>query len=169
MLFRSALERLVGLLDSRSTEVREAARSSLAEFNFTRFRTMFDLLDEHSARATGILVHKVDSSVPQKLAEDLAAPSITVKLRAIEMALAMDAADDVRQPLLELSRHENLTVRKEVIRALGHCRGNQVAVVLKSAALDHNHSIAEAAEQSLAELEHQLATSGALGIERRTS
>src|SRR5204862_2209801 len=44
----NALQRLVALLDSRAPEVREAARSSLAEFNFTRYRTMFDLLDEQS-------------------------------------------------------------------------------------------------------------------------
>ena len=41
---------LFGSLDSRSVEVRDAARSSLAEFNFVRYRTMFDLLDEESAR-----------------------------------------------------------------------------------------------------------------------
>ena len=41
-----ALQRLVALLDSPSSEVRDAARSSLAEFNFIRYRAMFDLLDE---------------------------------------------------------------------------------------------------------------------------
>lgn len=157
-----ALERLVGLLDARSPEVREAARSSLAEFNFTRYRTMFDLLDEHAAHSTGILVHKVDPSAPQKLAEDLAAPSITVKLRAIEMALAMDAADDIRQPLIDMVRHENLTIRKEVIRALGRCHGDHVAAALQAAADDSNHSIAETARESLNEFQRRNVASPSL-------
>jgi hypothetical protein len=148
-----ALQRLVVLLDSRSTEIRDAARSSLAEFNFTRYRTMFDLLDEQSARTTGVLVHKVDHSVQQKLTEELLSPSKSAKLRAIEMAVAMEATEDVRQQLIELVAHENVAVRKEAVAALAHCRGEQVAATLKIASTDPNSSIAEAAQRSLAQLQ----------------
>jgi hypothetical protein len=144
-----ALKRLVSLLDSRSTEIRDAARSSLAEFNFTRYRTMFDLLDEHSARTTGLLVHKVDQSAGQKLIEELMSPSVSAKLRAIEMALAMEAANDVRQQLTELAHNENVSVRKEAVAALAHCRGEKVAEALKLAAADANPTIAEQAKRSL--------------------
>jgi hypothetical protein len=147
-----ALQRLVALLDSRAPEVREAARSSLAEFNFTRYRTMFDLLDEQAAHTTGVLVHKVDHSVQQKLAEELASPSITNKLRGIEMALAMEATNDIRRQLIDLVRHENLAVRKEAVAALAFCHGDPVIAAIKSAAADSNHSIAEVARQSLATL-----------------
>lgn len=147
-----ALQRLVALLDSRLPEVREAARSSLAEFNFTRYRTMFDLLDEQSARTTGVLVHKVDHLAHQKLAEELLSPSITSKLRGIEMALAMEATDDVRQQLIELVGHENASVRKEAVVALANCRGDLVVTTLKLAATDPIHSIAEAGQQSLAKV-----------------
>jgi NACalpha-BTF3-like transcription factor len=137
------------LLDAPSPEVRDAARSSLAEFNFTRYRTMFDLLDEQSARTTGVLVHKVDHSVQQKLAEELGSPSITTKIRGIEMAVAMEATNDVSQQLIDLAGHENLAVRKEAITALANCRGDLVIATLKLAAADSNHTIAEAAKQSL--------------------
>jgi HEAT repeat protein len=148
-----ALQRLVALLDSRSSEVRDAARSSLAEFNFTRYRTMFDLLDEQSARTTGVLVHKVDRSVPEKLSEELSSPSISTKLRGIEMAIAMQATNDVRQQLVDLASHlENVAVRKEAILALANCHGDLVLTTLKLAAADAIHSIAEAAQQSLAKL-----------------
>lgn len=148
----NALQRLVALLDARSPEVREAARSSLAEFNFTRYRTMFDLLDEHSARTTGILVHKVDHSAQQKLIEELTSPSLTNKLRGIEMAVAMDATNDVREQLIDLAHHESLSVRKEAITALAHCSDNQVVSTLKAAAADSHHLIAEAAQASLAKI-----------------
>jgi hypothetical protein len=116
--FPDALQRLVALLDSPSSEVRDAARSSLAEFNFTRYRTMFELLDEHSAHTTGVLVHKIDPSVQQKLAEELLSPSITIKLRGIEMAVAMEATNDVQQQLIDLVAHENVAVRKDSVVAL---------------------------------------------------
>ncbi len=148
-----ALQRLVALLDSCSPEVRDAARSSLAEFNFTRYRTMFDLLDEQAAHTTGMLVHKVDPSARPKLVEELSSPSITSKLRGIEMAVAMGATDDVRQQLIELVHYENVAVRKEAVAALAHCNSREVVASLELAANDANASIAEAAQRSLAQLQ----------------
>ena len=151
--FRTHLQRLVALLDSRLPEVRDAARSSLAEFNFTRYRTMFDLLDEQSAHTTGVLVHKVDHTRSSRnWPKNSLSPSITTKLRGIEMAIAMEATNDVRQQLIDLVSHENVAVRKEAVVALANCHGDPVIATLKSAAADPNHSIAEAAQQSLAKL-----------------
>jgi HEAT repeat protein len=155
-----ALQRLVALLDSRLPELRDAARSSLAEFNFTRYRTMFDLLDEHSARTTGILVRKVDHSVQQKLAEELGSPSLTTKLRGIEMAMAMEATTDVREQLIELTSHENVSVRKEAVTALANCEGEAVISAVKRATADPNHIVAEAAQQSLGKLQSEKSTAG---------
>ena len=154
-----ALQRLVVFLDSRSAEVRDAARSSLAEFNFIRYRSMFDLLDEESARTTGKLVHKIDATASQKLLEDLVSPSLTTRLRGIEMAIAMAAADDVQPQLMELARHENGTVRKEAVLALGHCTGGDNLQALEAATHDLVGSVAEAARQSLARVKRE--TTGA--------
>jgi HEAT repeat protein len=155
-----ALQRLVALLDSRSPEVRDAARSSLAEFNFTRYRTMFDLLDEQAAHTTGVLVRKVDHSVQQKLAEELSSPSVTMKVRGIEMAIAMEATNDVQQQLIDLAGHENVAVRKEAVTALAHCSGDAVVAALKAAAADPHHSIAEAARHSLINLPQEPTVAG---------
>jgi hypothetical protein len=159
-----ALQRLVALLDSRLPEVRDAARSSLAEFNFTRYRTMFDLLDEHSAKTTGVLVRKVDDTASQKLIEELASPSIATRLRAIEMALAMEAADDVRPQLIELVGHESVTVRKEAVAALAWCHGEEVVSILTRAATDSNHDIAETAQLSLAQVRRGASMAGAAPV-----
>jgi HEAT repeat protein len=145
-----ALQRLVGLLDSPSVEVRDAARSSLAEFNFVRYRAMFDLLDDGAARTTGMLVQKVDYSARQKLVEELTSPSLSSRLRGIEMAVAMAATDDVEPQLIELAVHENVEVRKEAINALGYCTGSNAVEILKAATGDANPSVAESARQSLA-------------------
>ncbi|MEX2309404.1 MAG: HEAT repeat domain-containing protein [Pirellulales bacterium] len=145
-----ALKTLVSLLDSPSVEVRDAARSSLAEFNFVRYRTMFDHLDENAARTTGVLVHKVDDTAIAGLIAELALPAISSRLRGIEMAVAMQATQDVLEPLVELAQHENASVRREAIAALGGCTGPQVLEVLERATDDANGSIAATAQQSLA-------------------
>ncbi|HVT27338.1 MAG TPA: HEAT repeat domain-containing protein [Lacipirellulaceae bacterium] len=155
-----ALPRLVALLDSRVPEVRDAARSSLAEFNFTRYRTMFDLLDDQSARTTGVLVHKIDHTAPQKLMEELSSPSITTILRAIDMTLAMEAANDVQQQLIELAAHENASVRREAVAALAYCRYDSVVGVLITATSDPNPMVAQAARSSLERLGHATPSPG---------
>ena len=114
---------------------------------------MFDLLDDEAARATGRLVHKVDHSACQKLLEELASPSLTVRLRAIEMAVAMAATDDIQPQLIELARHENVAVRKEAVLALGHCHQAGSAPALDAATRDPSGSVAEAARTSIAELQ----------------
>jgi len=155
-----ALQMLVARLESPLVEVRDAARSSLAEFNFVRYRAMFDLLDEHAVRTTGALVRQVDPSVRDKLGEELTAPSATTRLRGIEMAVAMGAVEDVRGQLLTLARHENAAVRKEAVTALAFATGPGVVESLDFAVRDTNRSVADAARQSLARLKFSVATAG---------
>jgi hypothetical protein len=151
--FPDALKVLVSLLDSRSVEVRDAARSSLAEFNFVRYRAMFDLLDEKAVRTTGVLVHKVDDSSRGGLLQELSSPSISTRLRGIEMAMAMQATDEVCEQLVELARNDNATVRQEAVAALGFCKRLRVLDALHLAAEDTSQSVREAALASLERLE----------------
>jgi hypothetical protein len=148
-----ALQRLVAVLDSPSSEVRDAARSSLAEFNFIRYRAMFDLLEEDAARTTGKLVHKVDNTAIHKLTDELTSPSLSARLRGIELAVAMAATDDVQLQLIQLARHENGTVRKEAVLALGHCERGDARKVIEAATHDPIGSVVEAARESLSRLQ----------------
>ncbi|HEX2473353.1 MAG TPA: HEAT repeat domain-containing protein [Lacipirellulaceae bacterium] len=145
-----ALQTLVPLLDSRSMEVRTAARTSLAEFNFARYRAMFDLLDETTAGTTGMLVHKVDAGSRAGLIEELASSSTTARLRGIEMAIAMSATQDVSEQLIELSRSENATVRREAVMALGRCVSAKAEHAIRVAMEDAHQSVRDAASDALA-------------------
>jgi HEAT repeat protein len=147
--FPDATKLLVEHLESSAVEIRDAARAALAEFNYVRYRGMFDLLDESTARSTGRLVRKVDDKAMCGLLEDLTAPSVSTKLRAIEMAVAMGVADDVSDQLISLASSENLDLRQEAICALGTCTGSQVLKVLQSAAQDAHQAVREAALRSL--------------------
>jgi HEAT repeats len=152
-----ALRVLVDLLDSPSAEVRDAARSSLAEFNFVRYRAMFELLDDHAVKTTGLLVRKVDAAAVEGLLDELTSPSISSRLRGIEMALAMQATQDVFGQLVELAKQENLAVRAAALEALAGCRGPQVREVLQLGSEDANQTIAETARRSLEQYEQQMA------------
>jgi hypothetical protein len=136
-------------LESPHGEVRDAARSSLAEFNFVRYRAMFDLLDEQAARTTGALVRQVDNSTRDKLMEELTSPSVSARLRGIEMSVAMGAVEDVRDQLIALVRHETATVRKEAVTALAFSTEVEATKALEFAMRDTNRSVADAARQSL--------------------
>jgi HEAT repeat protein len=145
-----ALKVLVPLLDHRSMEIRDAARASLAEFNFARYRSMFDLLDEGAARTTGVLVHKVDPAARSGLIEELTSPSLTARQRGIEMAVAMEATQDVCDLLIVLSRNENLTLRRQAVAALGGCRGGKAENAIRIALDDSHPSVRDAAADALA-------------------
>jgi HEAT repeat protein len=147
--FPDAMKLLVECLDSHAVEVRETARATLAEFNYVRYRGMFDLLDELGAQSTGRLVRKVDENALPGLLEDLSSPSISARLRAIEMAVAMDATGDASDQIIALASSENLELRQQAIAALGSCSGPKVEEALELAAGDSHHVVREAAERSL--------------------
>ena len=86
-----AMERLVALLDHRAAEVRDAARSSLAEFNFSRYRGAFDSMDEATRQKIGRLVAKVD---PTSIAPAGGTAHLAVDLD--EIAGPRDGAGDGR-------------------------------------------------------------------------
>jgi HEAT repeat protein len=161
-----ALKQLVARLNSTSAEVRDAVRSSLAEFNFIRYRAMFDLLDEEAQRSTGALVYKVDDSACERLIDELTSPSASSRIRGIEMAVAMQATQDVVDVLVELAGHENVSVRQEAVTALGHCHGNNAIEAIERATRDANRSVAEAAIQSLARLKSSFANQTSQGAVR---
>jgi hypothetical protein len=145
------MERLIALLDDSAPEVRDAARSSLAEFSFSRYRGSFDSMDQASRQKIGSLVAKVDLSTPQRLGELLGAPSVSTKLRALEMVNAMGAADIVVDHLAQLVTHADPAVRIEVVTTLGNCRQADPLPLLLEAEQDPVLYVREAASRSIDE------------------
>mgnify|MGYP001012298143 CR=1 FL=1 len=85
-----AISQLIHLLDSRHAVVREAAQSCLTEFNFGRYITAFDLMDEKIRSSTGMLVMRIDPHATGALADELKSRTRTRRLRGLEAAVAMD-------------------------------------------------------------------------------
>ncbi|MGD9634849.1 MAG: HEAT repeat domain-containing protein [Pirellulales bacterium] len=147
--FHDAMERLVGLLDHRAPEVRDAARTSLAEFNYSRYRSVFDSIDDESREKIGRLVGKVDPTAYQRLAEDLSSPALSTKLRALEMTQAMNAADEVFDRLSQLINDPDVGVRAETVAALGLCDRDEAIPLLYEVEKDVSLSVREAAQRSI--------------------
>lgn len=151
-----ALERLVDMLNSPATEVRDAARESLREFSFSRYETSFELLDDSARRATGSLVFQVDAAARTRLSQMLAAPSISTRIRAIEMIGAMGAEDAMADQLQAALADANVAVRAAAATALGRSSSTGVIPALEKTATDAHRGVREAAEQSLADLRARL-------------
>lgn len=144
-----AMAALVEALDSPEDIVRETARRCLREFNFSRFLAAFDGLDEQVRRNTGRLVRKVDLTTPQRLAEEMNAAARSRRLRAIEMTVTLDMADELEAELIELLDDDDHLVRMEAAMALADCPSDNSRLALRDALLDRSVSVQNAAERAL--------------------
>lgn len=144
-----AMERLVTLLDHPAIEVRDAARTSLAEFNFTRYRGAFDTMDEATRNKIGRLVAKVDPTAIPRLAEALTSPALSNKLRSLEMVHAMDVADLLFDRLAFLIDDPDVGVRTDAAIVLGESHQLEALQLLYRAEEDASPSVREAASRSI--------------------
>lgn len=159
-----AMERLVALLDHQAVEVRDAARSSLAEFSFSRYRGSFDAMDESTRQKIGRLVTKVDPSAISRLAEMLSSPSLSMKLRALEMVQAMGVADMVSGQLAQLIDDPDVAVRTDAATALGACHRFDAARLLNEAENDPSLCVQEAARRSIDQIAERVSRQADLGV-----
>ncbi len=159
-----AITQLIRLLDSPYPEVRMAAQESLTEFNFSRYITMFDLMDEKIRASTGLLVMRVDPRAANELAGELKSRTRTRRLRGLEVAVAMDAVDQVEPMVIDLLSDTDHFVRAEAARTLGYCNTPLAYQALNNALKDRSVAVRESAEQSLSKLTAEGRMTAALSI-----
>lgn len=147
-----ALSRLLAFVDSPYEIVRKAASESLGEFDYDRYVSAFDLLEDDVRRSTGLLVRKINPHAISSLCEELSNQSRTKRLRAIAMAIAMEAVPQLEEPILARLQDEDHLVRVEAARALGACDTPAVRIALRDALHDRSVAVQEAAETSLQRL-----------------
>ncbi|MCG8584745.1 MAG: HEAT repeat domain-containing protein [Pirellulales bacterium] len=147
-----AMSKLIELIDSPHTIVRDAARRSMSEFSFRRYLAAYDMLDEDIRISTGVLVSKIDvEAVPQLVAE-MAERSRTRRLRAIRVAASMGLAERVEPQIIEMLNDRDHIIRQEAARALSHSETSTAVQALRQALLDRSVSVQEVAEESLKHL-----------------
>jgi len=147
-----ALGLLVEMVDSPHEVVREAARCSLAEFDFERYLAAFDMLEDEVRKTTGVLVKKINPQAIGVLADELQSLSRNRRLKALAVASAMGAIPELEDSVIGLMSDEDHVLRADAARALGSCGSPPAIAALREALLDRSISVQEAAEQSLEKL-----------------
>jgi HEAT repeat protein len=147
-----AISRLIQLIDSPHEQVRSAAQKSLTEFNFARYLSLFDTLDEDVRRSTGLLVRRIDPEAPALLAAELKSKTRTRRLRGLEVAQAMDAVEFVEPLIIRLLSDDDHFVRAQAARTLVHCKSPLAREALRAALVDRSIAVREAAELALREV-----------------
>jgi HEAT repeat protein len=147
-----ALSRLIELVDSPHESVRNAAADSLKEFDYDRYVAAFDLLEEEVRHSTGLLVKKINPHAIGSLRQEMKNQSRTRRLRAIQMASAMEATRELQDSLIELLADEDHLVRAEAARSLAACDSDAARRALQGALFDRAVIVQETAEASLQNL-----------------
>ena len=147
-----ALTRLIELVDSPHEVVHKAAGDSLSEFDYDRFLSAFDLLEDEVRRSTGLLVKKINPHAIPSLREEMKNQSRTKRLRAVAIAFAMEAIADLEASVIALLSDEDHLVRAEAAKALAICDTANVRQALRDALYDRSVIVQETAERSLQEL-----------------
>jgi hypothetical protein len=145
------LPRLIKFVESPNLEVRRAAQQSLTEYSFPRFVAAFDLLDEKVQQTTGALVKKVDSQTLPLLRAELLAHARSRRIRAAQIATAMELGDAVEPLLVELLHDGDPDVRTAAAAALGNCTSASARRALEAALADRKPAVQAAASKTLGE------------------
>jgi HEAT repeat protein len=120
-------------------------------------------MDESTRQKIGRLVAKIDPTSILRLAEQLNSPSLSTKLRALEMAQSMDVADAVFEQLAQLIHDPDVEVRTDAAVVLGTCRRFDALQLLQQAEDDPNLCVREAASRGIEQMAERVA--GATGID----
>ena len=166
-----AISRLIQLLDSPHDVVAKAAQSCLSEFNFNRYVTVFDMMEDDIRRSTGLLVIRIDANAVNLLAEELKSRSRTQRLRGLQVAMAMDAVHHVEPLIINLLKDDDHFVRADAARTLAYCNSLLTQQSLRDALMDRSVVVREAAEQSLCKLSEagRMTTAGGIASALRNA
>lgn len=163
-----AVQRLVALLDSPHPQEREVAQANLREFNYDHFAAMFDHLTPEARISSGALVRRIDFHAVDRVQMELAADTRSRRQRALELAVVLNAVEDLRVPIAALLGDEDQYLRIEAIRALATCDSRTIRDILRDAMLDSHPLVQQAAETALAELNRKNAETLVLEADRET-
>jgi len=141
---------LLKLIDSPHEIVRNASRESLSEFSFENFLTRFETLNEDARRSTGMVVQKVDLETIPSLLGEMENQSRRSRMRAIDMAEAMQLVPQASEGLMTLLEDEDHLVRAAAADALQGCPTPEVQEALLHATNDNSAAVQNAAKSSLA-------------------
>ena len=148
-----AIATLVRRLESPESAIRNAARSCLQEFTFSRFLSAFEEMKPEVRRSTGALVKKVDPQAIPAVIEELGNANRLYRIRAVEMAALLGPDPRLEDALVDSLADTDHLVRAEVARKLVKFGSAITVSALRNALTDQSVTVQDAARQSLDQLE----------------
>jgi HEAT repeat protein len=97
-------------------------------------------------------VRRVDPQAAQRIREELSAPARGRKVRALELAVALAAVEELQGQIAGLLTDEDQFLRIEAIHALATHDNRATRDALRDSLLDSHPLVREAAESALADL-----------------
>ncbi|MBC8350512.1 MAG: HEAT repeat domain-containing protein [Planctomycetes bacterium] len=146
---RGAKTTLLGLVDSPDELVRDAARESLSEFTFDRLLASFGTLDDETRVETAKFVIRVDPLAVEGLREELQSPIRVRRIRAIQMADAMEVVAEIEPLMIALLSDQDHVIRASAAEALLRSPSAASRTALRDAILDRSDIVRDAAGQTL--------------------
>jgi len=153
-----AMSRLVAALDSHDDVVRNAARGALREFQFDRYFTSYESMDDESRSYSAKMVRKVDPTTVARLVKELQSPARSRRLRAVEIIVLMSLVDELAHVLIGTLEDEDHIVRVAAVRALAACGRPEVRKAIAQRQKDRSVAVQEAVQESLGQQGRELAT-----------
>jgi HEAT repeat protein len=144
------LPRLVEMLESPHTVVRQAVRKNLDEFSFERYLAMFDMLDDAIRQTNGALVRKVDPQTIPLLEAELRSAVRSRRLRGLAITRTLNVVEQLEGVLIELMEDDDARVRSDAATALAAGNSMLGTAALEQARSDSSVLVQEAAAKSLA-------------------
>lgn len=137
-------EMLIERLDSPLSQVRDAARAELGDFNLQKFLSVFDESDPEVCVRAGRLMQKIDHDFIDQLRREVEHPIRTKRLRAIRASGAMQLQTPVVDSLLKQLDDEEPSVRRAAVDALKYILKPEVVSALShTAQQDKNARVRE--------------------------
>lgn len=146
---RGAMTTLLELVDSSDELVSEAAREALSEYTFASFLNAFGTLDEETLAETARFVKRVDRTALDGLREELTSPIRVRRIRAIEMAVAMTAVQELEPLIIHLLNDDDHVIRAAAADALVQSPSIATRTALRDAMLDRSQTVRDIAEYTL--------------------
>jgi len=122
---------LTPLLGAKSEELRRLAMRDISEVAFARYLQCFDHMDEKARQIAARAVAKIDKTMLERLVDEVTSLDAGRRLKALRIVEFLDAAQDLRGPLLDLLDDPDKRVRATAIRIVeltGNVEGMKILI-----------------------------------------
>lgn len=148
-----AFQMLINRLDSPLSQVREAARGELGDFNLQKFLSVFDENEPEVCIRAGQLMQKITPDFLNQLRQEVEHPIRTKRLRAIRAAGAMQLQTRIVDSLLKELNDDEPAVRRAVVEVLKYVlRADVVTALGTTAQHDKNARVREDALRAVQQM-----------------